>query len=241
MYSGWYFAMIIFACNLFFVQLKAWGLTSRGVAFCYMLAFVSLYFDLDTLVGSQGLWPAQESLHRIRLDFDSTRRLLYFPSLLWFTGSSDFALRALVVTGVILSLLVILPFELPFKTNWLFLGMFAIFGSFTVADGLLLWFPWDGMLLEAGALCSLLPPLSQSRVPKLHPPNCCCSSVSMAPFSCSLWIWKTQIRRQFLDRCHNIHSLLSAVPTCADTPRLGARWTNSRFCVCQWSWYPCVF
>lgn len=125
--------------------------TRQCVAFCYAMANVGLLLDMAPLVGPDGLWPAEHFHKRRWEDFPHWCSVLaHFPSILHLTGSSMSAMRSVATLGLAASLHGLMAAYPP-----TFVAMFVCFGSFTVADGLVLWFPWDGMLLEAGLLCAL--------------------------------------------------------------------------------------
>jgi len=67
-------------------RLTAW-ITSRLLGLVYVVAFVSLWSQLDALAGSRGILPASEFLAAARAQF-GPERYLYFPTLCWL-GSSD--------------------------------------------------------------------------------------------------------------------------------------------------------
>src|SRR5262249_36757590 len=76
----------------------AWGLTIRGIAFVYLVSYTSFFFEILPWGGAHGCAPAAELFARIRKDFGSGR-LWYFPSVFWWIGTGDRALRGLVVVG----------------------------------------------------------------------------------------------------------------------------------------------
>lgn len=123
----------------------------RCVAFCYAIAFTGLLLDIEPLVGPDGLWPA-EDMHRRRWDdFPHWSSMLaHFPSILHLTGAGMAAMRSVATFGLAASF-----HGLMTAHPLTFVAMYICFASFTIADGLVLWFPWDGMLLEAGLLCAL--------------------------------------------------------------------------------------
>ena len=122
----------------------------RLIAACFLHAFFSLAFEIDVLVGDDGLWPAALVEQRLRADFDAPARWLYFPSGFYLVGCSTATLQGAAISGAVTSALAIYRPSAP-----LFGLMWALYMSFSVADGLVLWAPWDCMLLEAGMLCAI--------------------------------------------------------------------------------------
>ena len=88
----------------------------------------------------------------LAVDFDARTRLLYFPSVLHVVGASSDKLKIVALLGSLASAVgIVSPSPRAFAVAWI------AYQSFTVVGGLVLWLPWDGMLLEAGMLCALSP------------------------------------------------------------------------------------
>lgn len=128
-----------------------WGIFTRALGVIYLIAFGSLFGQVTTLVGEHGIMPVDRKLGAMRRDFPGLRRLLYFPTLLWFTRS-NWALRALVAAGFAAGLAVI--WGGPFGC-WGFLVAYAIYLSFDVA--LKLSFPWECVFFEVTVFGLFLP------------------------------------------------------------------------------------
>ncbi len=143
-------------------EILAWRILRRTVAYCFLVAFLSLAYDMEALAGDDGLWPAVDDGLRLRTDFDLRKRLLYFPSVLHVIGFSYLQLMAVALGGAAASAAAILrPTPARYALAWL------LYQSFTVVGGLVLWFPWDGALLEAGMLCALCPALADPPPPEV--------------------------------------------------------------------------
>ena len=83
----------------------------------------------------------------LAVDFDARTRLLYFPSVLHVVGASSDKLKIVVLLGSLASAVgIVLPS--PSMSPRAFAVAWIAYQSFTVVGGLVLWFPWDGMLLE---------------------------------------------------------------------------------------------
>src|ERR1700675_273454 len=63
----------------------------RALGIIYLIAFASLWVQIKGLIGSQGILPADQSLHALKGYLGSERYRLV-PTLFW-VGSSDLALQ----------------------------------------------------------------------------------------------------------------------------------------------------
>ena len=130
-------------------------LRHRLVAWCFLVAHTSLALDMDVMVGDDGLWPARQEFVRRATDFDARAQLLYFPSLLGLLGVSLPTLKAVAIVGSMAAASCVL------RPGWRAIAVAWIsYQAFSIVGGLVLWMPWDGMLLEAGMLCALTPDAS---------------------------------------------------------------------------------
>jgi hypothetical protein len=129
----------------------------RGMGVVYLIAFVSLWVQIDGLAGSRGIMPARLSLSAARVESDNTssvRRFVQLPTLCWIDDSDSF-LHFLCGIGAVLSGLLILGIApAPILVLlWLFyLSLVNVSHPF-------LPFQWDGLLLEAGFLSIFFAPL----------------------------------------------------------------------------------
>lgn len=129
---------------------RRWFLRMLGVT--YLVAFVSIWVQVDGLVGSNGMSPVSQFLpavrHQVGLD-------AYFllPTLCWFDSSNTF-LHFLCGGGVVLSLLLIFGVAPALSL----VVLFVFYLSLTVAGQVFLNFQWDVFLLEAGFLSIFLAP-----------------------------------------------------------------------------------
>ncbi len=122
----------------------------RLLAAVYLLAWLSLLWQVDVLIGSRGLLPFADLVdpEKIRFQLEYAR----FPSIfLW--NASDTALHAGIWFGIALSLL-----WLAGSTPRVCAIVSAIlYLSYAVAARDFLHFQWDNMLVECGVLAALLP------------------------------------------------------------------------------------
>jgi lipase maturation factor 1 len=130
------------------------GIFLRLLGVIYLIAFCSIWVQVQGLIGSRGLLPVADFLARVDAYFTGRIKYGYFPTLCWFNASDGF-LNLLCGAGALLSLLMIAGL-LPAVTAAL---LFAAYLSLSVAGQAFLGFQWDALLLEAGFLAILLSPL----------------------------------------------------------------------------------
>ena len=130
----------------------AWGLMARALSVVHAISFLSSAMQIHGLCGSRGISPFATTLHQIRRDF-TTNYWLYFPSLFWLTGASDAALILLPISGAVAAAIAFLGMQSALGEATIFCWLAN--RSLDMPIGLL--YPWDSLLLEAGALAMLLP------------------------------------------------------------------------------------
>ena len=129
---------------------RRWFLRALGLV--YLIAFVSLWVQVDGLIGSNGITPVSEFLPAVRGQL-GPRALSILPTLCWF-NSSDAFLHFLCGGGVVLSVLLIFGIA-PVVS---LIALFVFYLSLTIAGQTFLSFQWDILLLEAGFLSIFLAP-----------------------------------------------------------------------------------
>ncbi len=116
----------------------------RALAAIYFSAFYSLLFQINGLIGPEGVLPAQKYLAAIAQSLGAMR-YWYAPSLFWYSSSSA-ALMTVTWVGLIASVIAFLnvwprlSFAICFVCFLSFIGASSVFSSYQS----------DGMLLEAG-------------------------------------------------------------------------------------------
>lgn len=123
----------------------------RLLALVYLCAFVSLWLQVEGLIGEGGILPAQDLLSR---EADARGvRWLHRPTVFWL-GASDVALHLGCAAGVLFSslLLVNLAPALSLAALWL------LYLSFFHVAQVFLAFQWDLLLLEVGFSAIFLAP-----------------------------------------------------------------------------------
>jgi predicted DCC family thiol-disulfide oxidoreductase YuxK len=124
----------------------------RGLGAIYLVGFVSLWLQVDGLIGEQGILPIGQHLQSAGEQFGSNA-WYFFPTLCWF-NSSDAFLHFLCGAGAVISILLMAGL-VPILT----LGfLFVLYLSVTVAGQTFLSFQWDILLLEAGFLAIFFAP-----------------------------------------------------------------------------------
>jgi lipase maturation factor 1 len=132
----------------FFV--RRWFLRALGVI--YLIAFVSLWVQIDGLIGSNGITPVSEFLPAAR-DHLGPNAWSVLPTLCWLNSSNAF-LHFLCGSGVVLSLLLIFGIAPVLSL----IALFVFYLSLTIAGQTFLSFQWDILLLEAGFLSIFFAP-----------------------------------------------------------------------------------
>src|SRR5213594_2140685 len=129
---------------------RRWFLRALGLT--YLVAFASLWVQVDGLVGSNGVSPLNQFLPAVYERFGRSSYSL-LPTLCWFDSSNGF-LHFLCGGGVVLSLLLILGIA----PALLLVVLFVFYLSLTIAGQTFLSFQWDILLLETGFLSIFLAP-----------------------------------------------------------------------------------
>ncbi len=121
----------------------------RALGAVFAIAFVSLWVQLDVLLGRDGLLPAGEYLHALAAAGNA--RLA--PTLFWF-ARGDAALHAAAVAGVVagLALVANVAPRAALASAW------VLYLSFVNVGQDFLSFQWDNLLLETGLFALLLTP-----------------------------------------------------------------------------------
>jgi lipase maturation factor 1 len=129
---------------------RRWFLRLLGLIF--LLAFVSLWVQIDGLIGSNGITPVADFLPAVRAQLGD-RALSILPTLCWLS-SSDAFLHVLCGGGVVLSLLLIFGIAPALSL----VGLVVFYLSLAIAGQTFLSFQWDILLLETGFLAIFFAP-----------------------------------------------------------------------------------
>ena len=134
------------------------GAFVRSIAAIFLIAFLSLWTQLDGLVGKDGIAPAADMMHAAseqanRAGFHSFGRVHFLPTFCW-AGSSDRALHLQCFAGAAVSALALLGIA---QAPALFIAWLLYLSLSTVCREFLS-FQWDTLLLETGLLAAFFAP-----------------------------------------------------------------------------------
>src|SRR5438874_11713325 len=129
---------------------RRWFLRALGLT--YLIAFVSLWMQIDGLIGSNGVTPVSAFLAAVRGEL-GPRALSILPTFCWLNSDNAF-LHFLCGGGVVLSLLLIFGITPAVSL----IALFAFYLSLTIAGQTFLSFQWDILLLETGFLSIFFAP-----------------------------------------------------------------------------------
>ena len=128
----------------------ALGLMPQLLGLVYLVAFLSLLFQVRGLYGSRGILPIADQITRLRRHF-GRQACRSYPSLFWLNAGDRF-LAGCAVGGVLLSLL-LLAGAWPFP---LLVSLWLLYLSFATVGREFLSYQWDALLLEAGFMTCFL-------------------------------------------------------------------------------------
>jgi predicted DCC family thiol-disulfide oxidoreductase YuxK len=134
-----------------YFESRRWFLRSLGGI--YLIAFLSLWMQVDGLIGERGILPVADYLPAARAHFGE-RAPFILPTLCWL-NSSDAFLHFLCGGGAVIAVALIAGFW-PIVSLVL---LFLFYLSLTVAGQTFLSFQWDILLLETGFLAIFFAPV----------------------------------------------------------------------------------
>ena len=129
---------------------RRWFLRALGLI--YLIAFVSLWVQVNGLIGSDGISPVNQFLPAAHEQL-GVHAYSLFPTLCWFNSSNAF-LHCLCAGGVVASVFLIAGF-IPVGA---LIALFVFYLSLAIAGQDFLSFQWDILLLETGFLATFLAP-----------------------------------------------------------------------------------
>jgi predicted DCC family thiol-disulfide oxidoreductase YuxK len=129
---------------------RRWFLRALGLI--YLIAFVSLWVQVDGLVGSDGLSPINQFLPAAHTQI-GRQAYTVLPTLCWFNSSNAF-LHFLSGAGVLFALLLMFGIAPAISL----IALFVSYLSLTVAGQVFFNFQWDVLLLETGFLSIFIAP-----------------------------------------------------------------------------------
>jgi predicted DCC family thiol-disulfide oxidoreductase YuxK len=125
----------------------------RSLGGIYLIAFLSLWTQVDGLIGANGILPIAEYLPAARAQIGGNAPFL-LPTLCWLNPSDAF-LHFLCGAGAVISIL-LMAGCVPVLSLVL---LFALYLSLTIAGQTFLSFQWDILLLETGFLAIFFAPV----------------------------------------------------------------------------------
>jgi len=150
----------------------------RALALIYFSSFYSLLFQIDGLIGPQGILPAKDYLAAVAQSLPEVNRFWFAPSLFWISASSH-ALIAITWLGMLAAVC-------AFFNLWPRLSLFICFVcflSFVSSSSDFSSYQSDGMLLEAGFISLFVAP------PGLRPGWGARHPTIRASYFLLLWEW----------------------------------------------------
>ncbi len=136
----------------------------RALGLIYLIAFISLWVQVDGLIGANGISPVSQFLPAVERQVGGHAHF-FLPTLCWF-NSSDAFLHFLCGAGVAISIGLILGL-VPILCLIL---LFVFYLSLTIAGQTFFSFQWDILLLEAGFLAIFFAPLTWRMTAKHEAP-----------------------------------------------------------------------
>jgi predicted DCC family thiol-disulfide oxidoreductase YuxK len=127
-------------------------LFARALGAIYLIAFVSLWLQVDGLIGENGILPVGQHLQLAREQLGSDVFFL-LPTLCWLNSSNAF-LHLLCGAGAVIAMLLMAGLAPTISLSLLF----VLYLSLTIAGQTFLSFQWDILLLETGFLAIFFAP-----------------------------------------------------------------------------------
>jgi predicted DCC family thiol-disulfide oxidoreductase YuxK len=124
----------------------------RSLGGIYLIAFLSLWMQVDGLIGEQGILPVAAFLPAAREQLGGAAVYL-FPTLCWLNSSTAF-LHFLCGAGAVVSVLLMAGLAPTLSLVVLFVSYLSL----TIAGQTFLSFQWDILLLETGFLAIFFAP-----------------------------------------------------------------------------------
>ncbi len=136
----------------------------RLLGLCHLIAFVSLDWQVEGLIGEKGILPAQPWLSSLETQLGISR-FWKAPTLCWL-GASDAVLHGLCRGGAFLGALV--TFGVAVRPC--LIALWALYLSMVTAGTLFMGYQWDALLVEATFLAvfvspATLRPMAPHRLP----------------------------------------------------------------------------
>jgi len=124
----------------------------RLLGITYLIAFLSFGVQIIGLIGSKGILPISNFIDAVGENLGSAG-IFQAPTLFWL-NSSDLFLQLIIITGVVLSILLIIGLAQRITLALLFI----LYLSLMVGGQVFMSFQWDTLLLETGFLAIFFAP-----------------------------------------------------------------------------------
>jgi hypothetical protein len=164
----------------------------KSFAFIYLLAYLSLYFQIQGLWGDEGLLPASNLMEKIKENYKDESTSI-FPIILWYSeifnsalifvlkflrldsfflidanSSVENSLYILCLLGIILSILILISCKLVYNSLG-FALLWYIYLNFYIIGQTFMTHQWDTLLLESGFITIFICPWTYSKLDIMSP------------------------------------------------------------------------
>ena len=122
----------------------------RLLGICHLIAFLSVWHQLDGLLGDNGVLPAAQWLASVAQQI-GTARFWQAPTLCWISPNAHF-LEMLCMAGTVAAL----ALSVGFATRAALVLLWALYLSVVTVGGVFFGFQWDALLIESTFLAIFL-------------------------------------------------------------------------------------
>ncbi|PZM81578.1 MAG: lipase maturation factor family protein [Candidatus Melainabacteria bacterium] len=133
----------------------------RGVALVYLIAFLSLFLQIDGLFSQKGILPIAQSMDQMVRSYPPGGFQFNDLPTIFLISSSDSFLKGACIAGMIAALTA----ALGLLSGLMLLVCWALYISFLSTGADFMSFQWDILLLEAGMLAALWAPWAMASPP----------------------------------------------------------------------------
>jgi hypothetical protein len=133
----------------------------RGVALVYLIAFLSLFLQIDGLFAQQGILPIAQFMDQtVRSYQPAGLQLNDLPTVFWISSSDSF-LKGVCIAGMVSALAA----AMGLWPGLMLIVCWLLYISFLSTGADFMSFQWDILLLEAGILAALWAPWAMASPP----------------------------------------------------------------------------
>jgi len=154
----------------------------RSLAFIYLFAFLSIYFQIQGLFGDEGILPAKNLLHVITEKNKGNVSFLGLPTLLWFSdyiggfvsllpfmsyfSNIENTMFVLCLIGIAVATSIVVNMRIMYNMYGYFI-MWIIYLNFYIIGQSFFSYQWDLLLCETGFLAFLFAPTHKDNLIKI--------------------------------------------------------------------------